>query len=63
MRMAKQAGCKFAFGTNNSGPDDLGRCEYGVEMTKQLDLTWRDFFVPGAWGPKTVERKPGVLRA
>jgi hypothetical protein len=61
--MAKKAGCKFAFGSNNSSQDDLGRCEYGLEITQELNLDWQDFFVPGAWGPKAVERKGGVLRA
>ncbi len=63
LRRAKQAGCKFAFGTNNAGAHDLGRCEYAIRMTKELGLGWKDFFVPGAWWPRAVERKPGVLRA
>ncbi len=62
LRMAKAAGCKFAFGSNNRGPDDLGRCEYGIEMVEAGKLGWQDFFVPGAWGPKAVDRKGGVLR-
>jgi histidinol phosphatase-like PHP family hydrolase len=56
VRMAKEAGCKFTFGSNNSGPDDLQRCEYGLSMVDQCKLTWQDFFVPGAWGPKAAER-------
>jgi 3-keto-disaccharide hydrolase len=56
VRMAKEAGCKFAFGSNNGGPGDLGRCEYGLAMVEQCKLTWQDFFVPGAWGPKAAER-------
>jgi hypothetical protein len=63
LRVAKEAGCKFAFGTNNGGMQDLGRCEYSIRMTKELKLSWQDFFVPGAWGPKAVERKPDALRA
>lgn len=62
VRMAKAAGCKFTFGTNNGGAQDLGRSEYGLKMVEQCQLTWRDFFVPGAWWPKAVERKGGVLR-
>ncbi len=62
IRMAKAAGCKFTFGTNNGGPYDLGRSEYGLKMVEECQLTWRDFFVPGAWWPKAVERKGGVLR-
>jgi histidinol phosphatase-like PHP family hydrolase len=63
LKAAKAAGCKFTFGTNNGGPDDLGRCEYGLEMVAECNLGWQDFFVPGAAGPKAVERKPGALRA
>jgi histidinol phosphatase-like PHP family hydrolase len=62
VRMAKEAGCKFSFGTNNTGPDDLGRCDYGLRMATECKLGWQDFFVPGAWGPKAVERKGGALR-
>jgi len=60
--MAKAAGCKFSFGTNNGGPNDLGRSEYGLRMVDECQLTWRDIFVPGAWWPKAVERKGDVLR-
>ena len=57
VKAAKAAGCKFSFGTNNTGPDDLGRCEYGLRMVEECKLGWQDFFVPGAWGPKAIERK------
>jgi hypothetical protein len=57
LRMAKEEGCKFAFGTNNTKADDLGRCEYGIEITKKLNLGWRDFFVPRAWWPRAIDRK------
>jgi histidinol phosphatase-like PHP family hydrolase len=60
IRMAKAGGVKFTFGTNNSGPDDLGRCEYGLRMVEECGLRWQDFFVPLA-GAKAVERKGGVL--
>jgi hypothetical protein len=62
IRMAKAAGCKFTFGTNNTSPADLGRCEYGLSMVDECKLVWQDFFVPGAWGPKAVDRKPQALR-
>lgn len=62
LHMAKAAGCKFTFGTNNGGPNDLGRSEYGLKMVDECQLTWRDFFVPGAWYPKAVERKGAALR-
>ena len=61
LKMAMAAGCKFTFGTNNTGPDDLGRCEYGVRMVEECKLAWQDFFVPGA-APKAVERNPRALR-
>jgi Domain of Unknown Function (DUF1080) len=62
IRVFKEAGCKFTFGTNNGGPDDLRRCDYGRQMVKECGLKWQDFWVPGAFGPKAVERKGGVLR-
>ena len=34
IRLAKQAGVKFACGTNNAGADDLGRNEYCDEMIR-----------------------------
>jgi hypothetical protein len=63
VKMAKAAGCKFTFGTNNAGTDDLQRCEYGLKMVQECRLTWQDFFVPGAWWPKASERKADALRA
>ncbi len=61
VRVAKAAGCKFTFGTNPSKPSELGRSEYGLRMVRECQLTWQDFFVPGAWGPKAIERKGGAL--
>jgi hypothetical protein len=63
IKLAKAAGCKFTFGTNNTGPDDLMRCEYGLSMIQECRLGWQDFFVPGSWWPKAVERKGDILRA
>lgn len=62
IQMAKGAGVKFTMGTNNTGPADLLRCEYGLQMIKECKLVWQDFFVPGALGPKAVERKPNALK-
>jgi hypothetical protein len=62
IRAAKAGGCKFSFGTNNTGPNDLGRCEYGLQMVDECRLVWQDFFTPGSWWPKAIERKPGVLK-
>jgi hypothetical protein len=55
-KMAKAAGCKFSFGTNNSTAGDLRRSEYGLKMVQECRLGWQDFFVPGAWWPKAAER-------
>jgi hypothetical protein len=60
IRMAKAAGAKFTFGSNNSGPGDLGRCEYGLRMVEECNLVWQDFFVPLS-GPKAIERKGEAL--
>jgi histidinol phosphatase-like PHP family hydrolase len=63
VKMAKAAGCKFSFGTNNTGPDDLRRSEYGLKMIEECKLGWQDFFVPGAWWPKATERRGDLLKA
>lgn len=57
IQAAKAAGAKFTFGTNNTSASDLGRCEYGLRMVEECKLAWQDFFVPGAWWPKAMERK------
>ena len=62
IRMAKEAGCKFTFGSNNAGAADLGRCEYGLRMVEECKLGWQDFFVPGASGSKAIDRKGGALK-
>jgi hypothetical protein len=61
VRVAKAAGCKFTFGTNPSKPSELGRSEYGIQLVEECKLQWQDFFVPGAWWPKAIDRKPKVL--
>ncbi len=64
IKLAKQAGCKFTFGSNNAGAADLGRCEYGLQMLEECQLTGKDFFVPLSVGAtKAVQRKGGVLRS
>jgi histidinol phosphatase-like PHP family hydrolase len=61
VRIAKELGCKFTYGSNNSSPTDLRRCEYGLEMTERCGLKWQDFWVPGAFGAKAIERKGAAL--
>ena len=58
VHLAKAAGCKFSFGTNNTGPDDLGCSKYGLFMVDECGLNAGDFFIPGASGLKAAMRKP-----
>jgi hypothetical protein len=62
VRLAKAAGCKFTLGTNNTGPDDLRRCEYGLETIERCGLAAGDFFVPGCGECKAIERKGHLLQ-
>jgi hypothetical protein len=45
LKLAKAAGCKFTFGTNN-GDRDVGRLQYSFQMVRQLGLKWQDIWVP-----------------
>jgi len=45
---AKQAGCKFGFGTGNQTAAQLKRCEYGLRLVEECKLDWQDFYAPGA---------------
>jgi hypothetical protein len=57
IEQAKDAGCKFAFGTGNKDAAELRRCEYGLKMTESCKLDWRNFFAPGSWWPKATLRR------
>ncbi len=46
IQLAKNAGSRFTFGTNNGGRDDLGRPDWAVEMVRTCNLQWSDFWVP-----------------
>ena len=58
IRLAKQAGVKFACGTNNAGAADLGRNEYCGQMIRECDLRAEDFWSPPGNGRKAVQRRP-----
>jgi hypothetical protein len=45
LKLAKAAGCKFTFGTNN-GDRDVGRLDYCFQMVKETGLQWQDIWVP-----------------
>jgi len=47
IKKAKAAGVRFTFGTNNGGPDDLGRMEYAIDMIQECGLVPGDMWIPG----------------
>jgi hypothetical protein len=57
IQQAKEAGCKFGFGTGNRTMAELQRCEYGLQMVAACHLDWQHFFVPGTGWPKAAERR------
>lgn len=56
IKLAKQAGAKFAFGTNNGGRE-LGHLEYSLDVAEQCGLTKDDMFVPKPSGKKPIQTK------
>ncbi len=46
IKLAKEAGVKFTFGTNNAGVEDLGHLEYCLAMVEECDLQPADMWVP-----------------
>ncbi len=57
IQRAKEAGCKFGFGTGNKTAAELQRCEFGLQMVETCKLDWKSFYAPGSWWPKAVERR------
>ncbi|UCC96939.1 MAG: DUF1080 domain-containing protein [Phycisphaerales bacterium] len=51
IKLAKEMGCKFTFGTNNPAAD-LGTCEYSRRMVTECSLTKGDMFIPDTSRPK-----------
>ena len=62
IKLAKAAGIKFSFGTNNTG-SELGRLEYCLQMIGECGLTPDDIFIPKADEEKPVNVKglPGKI--
>lgn len=54
VQLARQAGVKFAFGSNNADRN-IGRLEYPIRLAKECGLKWQDFWVPE--GDKAIRRK------
>ncbi len=59
IKMAKEAGVKFTFGTNNTGAE-LGQLEYCIDMLEECRLTPNDMFEikPGHLKPVKVKGLP-----
>lgn len=45
IKLAKKAGAKFTFGTNNSNAN-TGKLEYAIEMIRECELSVEDLFIP-----------------
>lgn len=56
LRFAREAGLKFAFGTNGRYPK-MGLLDYSVRMAKELTLTREDMFTLDDGYVKAVERR------
>jgi len=54
LRMAKEAGVTFSFGSNIRGPN-VGKLDYCVEVAKTLGLTRHDLFTPAPPGKKPIQ--------
>ena len=57
IKLAKSAGVKFTFGTNNTGKTDLLVPDYCLQMVKECGLTSKDLFIPSPEHPKAIQRK------
>jgi len=62
IKMAKAAGVKFTFGTNNTGRD-LGHLEYCIQMLEECKLTPNDMFEikPDSLKPVNVKGFPDKI--
>ena len=58
LKLAKDAGAKFSFGSNGHYPN-MAKLDYSFEMAKQLDLKPADMFTPAPDGLKAVQRRKG----
>lgn len=53
IRLAKRAGARFSFGTNN-GDREVGDLDYCLRMVQECGLVWQDMFVPHPDGPRAA---------
>ena len=61
VKLAKSAGVKFAFGTNN-GDRDLGQLAYSRMVARQCGLRAEDMFTPRPDGQKPIQRRRATRR-
>lgn len=61
LRMAKDAGAKFSFGSN-AHDESVGILDYSVNMAKELGLTASDMFVPAPFEQKPIMRRKQALQ-
>jgi histidinol phosphatase-like PHP family hydrolase len=54
LRLAKEAGARFSFGSNIRGPN-VGKLDYSLEMAKELGLKPEDLFTPAPPGRKPIQ--------
>lgn len=59
LRVVKEAGVKFSFGSNGRYPK-MGLLDYSIETARKLGLTREDMFVPAPKGQKAVDRWPAA---
>lgn len=56
LKIAKEAGLKFAFGSNGRYPN-MGLLDYSIAMARELGLKRSDMFTPAPEGQKAVQRR------
>ena len=54
LKMAREAGAKFSFGSNIRGPN-VGKLDYCLEMVRALGLKREDIFTPAQAGRKPIQ--------
>lgn len=56
LKVAKEAGLKFTFGSNGRYPN-MGKLEYSIATAKELGLKASDMWTPAAEGKKAAQRR------
>jgi len=56
IKLAKQAGLKFAFGADNEN-SEIGRSEYCFQMINECGIEARHIFMPALEGEKPIQRR------